>query len=125
MLPVLLSKGVNENRISIERVSEVTSYNTSQIFGMYPRKGTIRQGADADLTIVDLNLEKKVTPEVLQSYSDYTIYDGWKLKGWPVLTMVRGQIVMQDGEVDTNTLGHGEFIARPVIANINPNSNQR
>jgi dihydropyrimidinase len=124
MLPVLLSKGVNENRISIERLSEVTSYNTSLIFGMYPKKGTIQQGTDADLTIVDLNLEKTVTPEILQSYSDYTIYDGWKLKGWPVLTMVRGQIVMQDGEVNTNTLGHGEFIARPTVANNNSKRNQ-
>jgi dihydropyrimidinase len=117
MLPVLLSKGVNEDRIGIERVAEVTSYNTARIFGIYPKKGTIQPGSDADLTIVDLDLEKTVTPELLQSYSDYTIYDGWKLRGWPVMTIVRGNIVMEDGQVAKEALGHGEFISRPVVVN--------
>jgi dihydropyrimidinase len=115
MLPVLLSKGVNENRIGIDRVAEVTSYNAARIFGMYPKKGTILPGSDADLTIVDLGLEKTVSPEILQSYSDYTIYDGWKLRGWPVMTIVRGKIIMEDGQVDSQSVGHGEFIARPVV----------
>ena len=114
MLPVLLSKGVNEDRIGIERIAEVTSYNTARIFGMYPKKGTIQPGSDADLTIVDLDLEKTVTPDLLQSYSDYTIYDGWKLRGWPVMTIVRGNIIMEEGQVATEALGHGEFILRPV-----------
>lgn len=113
MLPVLLSKGVNEDRISMERLSEVTSYNTARIFGMYPKKGTIQQGSDADLTIVDLQLEQKVTPDLLQSYSDYTIYGKWSMQGWPVLTMVRGEVIMQDGQVNSDTLGYGEFITRP------------
>ena len=65
MLPVLLSQGVNEDRIGIERVAEVTSYNTARIFGIYPKKGTIEPGSDADLTIVDLDLEKTVTPDLL------------------------------------------------------------
>ena len=114
MLPVLLSHGVNQDRISIERVAEVTSYNTARIFGMYPKKGTIQPGSDADLTVIDLNLEKKVTPELLQSYADYTIYDGHRLKGWPVMTIVRGKVVMEDGQVDGEALGHGEFVPRPV-----------
>ncbi|HEU4605253.1 MAG TPA: amidohydrolase family protein, partial [Nitrososphaera sp.] len=113
MLPVLLSHGVNQGRISIERVAEVTSYNTARIFGMYPKKGTIQPGSDADLTIVDLGLEQKVTPELLQSYADYTIYDGHRLKGWPVMTIVRGRVVMEGGQVDTQALGHGEFVPRP------------
>lgn len=114
MLPVLLSHGVNQDRISIERVAEVTSYNTARIFGMYPKKGTIQPGSDADLTLVDLDLEKKITPELLQSYADYTIYDGHRLKGWPVMTIVRGRVVMEDGQVDSKALGHGEFVPRPV-----------
>jgi dihydropyrimidinase len=113
MLPVLLDHGVNQERISIERVAEATSYNTARIFGMYPRKGTIQPGSDADLVIVDLDLEKKVTPELLQSYSDYTIYDGLKMKGWPTMTIVRGKVIMEDGQVDSSSLGHGEFIRRP------------
>lgn len=99
ILPVLLSEGVNRNRISIQRVAEVSSYNTARIFGLYPRKGTIDVGSDADLVMVDLDLEKTVTPQLLGSMSDFTIYDGWRLKGWPVLTMVRGEVVMKDGKI--------------------------
>lgn len=113
MLPVLLDQGVNQRRITIERVSEVTSYNASRIFGMFPRKGTIQVGSDADLVVVDLDLVKTVTPELLQSYSDYTIYDGWKLTGWPVMTIVRGKVLMEDGQVDESALGHGQFVPRP------------
>ena len=115
MLPVLLSQGVNEHRIGIETVAEVTSYNTARIFGIYPKKGTIQPGSDADLTIVNLDLEKTVRPEMLQSYSDYTIYDGWKLRGWPVITIVRGKIIMEDGQIDDQAHEHGEFIPRPVV----------
>ncbi len=113
MLPVLLHHGVNQDRIGIERVVELTSYNTARIFGIYPKKGTIQPGSDADVVIVDMELEQKVTPELLQSYSDYTIYDGQKLKGWPVMTMVRGKTVMQDGQVAGDALGHGQFVSRP------------
>jgi dihydropyrimidinase len=113
LLPVLLSKGVNENRISLERVTEVTSYNAARIFGLYPKKGTIGIGSDADLTIVDLDLVRRVTPEVLQSYSDYSIYDDWELQGWPVLTMVRGRVIMENSQVENTTCGYGEFLHSP------------
>jgi dihydropyrimidinase len=116
MLPVLLSHGVNQDRISIEKVAEITSYNTARIFGMYPKKGTIQPGSDADLTMVDLDLEQKVTPDLLQSYSDYTIYDSHRLRGWPVMTIVRGKVIMENGQVDSKALGHGEFVPRPVAA---------
>jgi dihydropyrimidinase len=112
MLPVLLSEGVNKDRITLERLVEVTSYSTARIFDMYPSKGTIMNGSDADLTIIDLEMQKTVTPDILQSSSDYTIYDGWKLNGWPVATIVRGTIVMNDGSVDENTLGQGKLILR-------------
>ncbi len=110
LLPVLLCKGVNEGRISLERVAEVTSYNAARIFGLYPKKGTIEKGSDADVTIIDLDLVQKVTPEILQSYSDYSIYEGWELRGWPVFTIVRGRVIMENGQVDKNTCGFGEFV---------------
>jgi dihydropyrimidinase len=112
MLPVLLSEGVNKDRITLERLVEVTSYSTAKIFDMYPSKGTIVNGSDADLAIIDLDMQKSVTPDLLMSSSDYTIYDGWKLTGWPVTTIVRGMIVMNDGLVDENALGHGKLIPR-------------
>ncbi len=112
MLPVLLSEGVNKKRIDLVQVSELCSYNASRIFNMYPKKGTIAEGTDADLTVIDLDLEKQVTPELLQSYSDYTIYDGWRLTGWPIMTIVRGKIVMENGIVNESLVGHGQFIKR-------------
>ena len=110
MLPVMLSEGANKNRINLIRISEICSANVSRIFGLFPKKGTIIKGSDADLTIVDMNKEQTVTPDILNSHSDYTIYDGWKLKGWPIMTIVRGRIVMENGNVDQSSIGHGNFI---------------
>jgi dihydropyrimidinase len=110
LLPVMLSKGVNEGKVSLERVVEVTSYNAARIFGLYPKKGTIEIGSDADIAIIDLDLIQKVTPEILQSYSDYSIYEGWELQGWPLFTLVRGRVIMENGQVDKSTLGFGEFV---------------
>lgn len=110
MLPVMLSEGVNKSRMSLEKLSEICCYNPARIFGLYPKKGTIQCGADADLTIIDLEEEREVTPEILQGYSDYTIYEGWKLRGWPTMTLVRGRVVMENGWVDPHSIGHGRFV---------------
>ena len=99
MLPLMLSEGVNKNRITLEKVAELCSYNTARIHGLYPRKGAIIPGADADLVIVDLDKKMTVTPEILQSGANFSLYDGWELKGWPVLTMVRGNVVMKEGKI--------------------------
>jgi dihydropyrimidinase len=93
-------------------VSQITSYNTARIFGMYPRKGTIQPGSDADIVVIDLSQRQKVSPEILQSYSDYTIYDGWELRGWPVMTMVRGRVIMEDGKINESSRGYGQFVHR-------------
>jgi dihydropyrimidinase len=111
ILPVLLSEGVNKGRLTIERAAEVSSYNTAKIFGLYPKKGTIQVGSDADLAIVDLNFEQVVTAKTLPSAADFSIYEGWKMKGWPVMTIIRGEIVAQDGKV-VEKKGFGRFVAR-------------
>ena len=110
ILPVMLSEGVNKGRISLEQLVMITSYNAAKIFDLKD-KGNLLVGYDADLTIIDLNKEVKVTPDILNSYSDYTIYDGMTLKGWPILTMVRGSIVMKDGVI-VGRRGYGKYIAR-------------
>jgi dihydropyrimidinase len=109
MLPVLLSEGVHKKRISLEKVAEITSFNPAKIFNLFPRKGTIQVGGDADVCIVDLDLSKKIEPKMLQSHSDFSLYQGWSLKGWPILTMVRGKIIMKEGEI-VGSKGHGRFI---------------
>ena len=111
LLPLLLSEGVNKGRISLEKVAEVASYNTAKIFGLYPKKGTIQVGSDADFAIVDLDTEKTVNPEMLQSLSDFSLWDGWKLKGWPVMTILRGEVIMENGKV-LNQEGFGKYIKR-------------
>lgn len=110
MLPVLLHYGVVMRQLSLVRLAELTSYNTSKIFGLFPKKGTIQKGSDADLVVIDLDLTKKVNPDILQSSSDYTIYDGHELQGWPILTISRGKIIMENGNVYTENKGHGEFV---------------
>lgn len=110
-LPILLSEGVNRNKISLEQLGRLTSYNAAKIFGMYPKKGSLgeKKGSDADIVLVDLKLEKKVDGQVLGGFSDYLVYDGWQLRGWPVKTIVRGQVVAEDFEV-VGKRGYGEFV---------------
>ena len=115
MMPILLSEGVNKGRINLQQLSNLTSLNTAKIFGMYPKKGIIQKDSDADVVLVDMKAEKKVSPELLNGYSDYTVYDGWNLKGWPVKTLVRGTVVAEDSKV-TGKQGYGKFIQRPVSA---------
>lgn len=121
ILPIVLSEGVNKGRLTLERAVEVTSHNAAKIFHMYPQKGTIAIGSDADLVVVDLDLEQVVTPALMQHRSDYNIYEGMNLKGWPVLTMVRGTVVARDFEI-VAPAGHGRYqslngyLRRPVAA---------
>lgn len=111
MLPSLLSEGVNKGRLTLERLVAVTSYNTAKAFGMLPRKGMITVGSDADFAIVDLGLEQKVNAPILHSASDFTLFDGWTLKGWPITTVVRGNVVFKDGNIRGKP-GTGRFVAR-------------
>ena len=97
-MPVLLSEGYHKGKISLERIAEVTSYNASVIFNL-PEKGKLLPGTDADLTIVDMELEKVVDAEALKSYSDFSVFEGMRLKGWPVATMLRGRMVVRNGEI--------------------------
>jgi dihydroorotase (multifunctional complex type) len=113
-LPLMLSEGVNKGRISMERLVEICCYNNAKAYGLYPRKGTISPGADADLVLVDLDLEREVVPSQLYSATDFTPWTGWRLKGWPTLTMVRGGIVMRDGEI-TAMPGTGKTLRCGVV----------
>lgn len=113
-LPVLLSEGVNKGRITLEKLVEVCCYNNAKTFGIYPKKGTISVGSDADLTIVDLNKTDKMSIEKLHYWaSDFTIFEGMKLKGWPTHTILRGKIVMEKGQITTKP-GVGKYLPRKI-----------
>lgn len=111
LLAVMLSEGVNKRKIPIEKVVEICSYNAARFFGLFPRKGTMSVGSDADLVIADMKKVRKVTRDILKGSSDWSLYDGMELKGWPVLTMLRGNIVMEEGEV-TGKPGVGLYLHR-------------
>lgn len=113
MLPILLSEGVNRDRLSLEGLVHLTSRNAAGIFGMGGQKGSLERGFDADVTVVDLNLEKRVDGGMFGGFSDYVVYDGWSLKGWPVKTMVRGRMVAEDFAV-VGKMGHGRLVGRRV-----------
>jgi dihydropyrimidinase len=113
LLPVMLSEGVNKGRISLQKLVEITSYNTARTFGLYPKKGAIEVGSDADLVLLDMEKKQVVRADRLYHISDFSLFEGWKLKGWPVLTMVRGGVVMEGGEI-TGKAGDGRFVPRPV-----------
>ncbi|MCC7412035.1 MAG: amidohydrolase family protein [Gammaproteobacteria bacterium] len=98
LLPVMLSEGVNKGRISLEKLVEVCAWNPARVFGLFPRKGQIAVGADADLVVVDLERRRKVEAKNLESMCDWSIYDGWELTGWPTHTILRGEIVAEDGK---------------------------
>ena len=110
MLPILLSEGVNKNKISLNQLVELTSFNASKIFGMIS-KGAIEIGYDADITIIDIKKEKKANSLLFGGFSDYLVYDDWMLKGWPLKTIVRGQIISEDFEV-VGRRGFGKLVPR-------------
>ncbi len=108
-LSVLISEGFHKRGLDMERIAKITSYNVARIFNLYPRKGTLAVGSDADFVIVDVNREKKVSKEIIQSFSQFSIYEGWTLKGWPVLTVCRGKVIMAEGEI-VGDRGWGNFL---------------
>jgi len=99
MLPLLLSEGVNKGRISMWKLQQVISENPARVFGLYPMKGTIRKGSDADLVIVDLKLTRRVRGSDLHYKVGWTPYEGWRLRGWPWLTIHRGSVIFQDDQI--------------------------
>lgn len=113
VIPILLNDGVNQNRITLEQFVQFTSQNAAKIFGMYPQKGTLEKNSDADITMIDLKKEKKVTSDLFGGFSDYIVYEGRNLKGWPVKTLVRGEIVADDFEI-IGKLGHGKLVERKI-----------
>lgn len=98
LLPVMLTEGVNKGRITLERLVEICCENPARAFGIYPKKGTITVGSDADLVIVDLQRTIKVSRDMIHSSPGWSLWEGMELKGWPVMTVLRGNIVMERAE---------------------------
>jgi dihydropyrimidinase len=108
-LPLLFSEGVGKGRITLNEFVALTSTNAARMYGLYPRKGTIAVGSDADLVIWNSDQEVAISNALLHHAVDYTPYEGMHVKGWPAVTVSRGKVVWRDGQF-RGQAGHGEFL---------------
>ena len=113
ILPVLLSEGVNKGRLTLERVVELTSARFAKLMGASPRKGAIEVGSDGDRVMIDLEKRVTIDADILNSYSDYTPFEGLELKGWPRMTIAGGHVLYEDGEVNRDSSHRGTVITVP------------
>ncbi|MHB8577899.1 MAG: dihydropyrimidinase [Dehalococcoidia bacterium] len=111
LLPMLFSEGVRTGRISIERFVQLISANPARIMGLYPRKGTIAPGSDADLVIWDPERPRTIHAPEMHSASDFDVFEGFSVTGWPVMTLSRGEVVFENGR-PSEAAGRGRLAAR-------------
>lgn len=110
-MPMLWTQGVRTGRITPNEFVAVTSTNIAKIFGMYPRKGAVAVGADADLVVWDPEKSKTITASSQQSAIDYNVFEGHEVTGLPRYVLSRGRVMVKDGDFDGQE-GHGQFIER-------------
>lgn len=110
-LPILFSEGVKKGRIDINRFVALTATNHAKLYGLYPRKGTIAIGSDADIVLWDPERRVTIAQSLLHHGADYTPYEGFDVVGWPTLTMVRGRTVVKDGRL-IGSPSHGIHLQR-------------
>jgi dihydropyrimidinase len=110
-LPILFSEGVVKGRIDLNRFVALSATNHAKTYGLYPRKGTIAIGSDADIAIWDPTREVTISQDILHHGPDYTPYEGLRVTGWPVTMLVRGEVVVADGTL-VGRKGAGQHLAR-------------
>jgi dihydropyrimidinase len=110
-MPLLYSEGVRTKKLTLEQMIALTSTNPAKLFGLYPKKGLIAVGSDGDVAIWDPNLKKKVTHEEQLSNAKFSIFAGWEITGWPIITIRRGEVVYENGKI-TAAPGSGRLAPR-------------
>jgi dihydropyrimidinase len=100
-----------KGRIDLNSFVGLTATNHAKIYGLYPRKGTIAVGSDADIALWDPKRKVSIRHDLIHDGSDYTPYEGLEVRGWPVLTMVRGRVVVDEG-VLVGAKGYGTYLPR-------------
>jgi dihydropyrimidinase len=110
-LPIVFSEGVGKGRISLRTMVATMSTNPARMYGMYPKKGCIAVGSDADIVVIDPKARVTLAASSLHQHTDYCPYEGLEVTGYPIVTMSRGEVIYQDGEY-FGTKGRGKFIKR-------------
>jgi dihydropyrimidinase len=116
-LPVTYTKLAATGRISLERFADITSTNAAKILGMYPRKGAIAVGSDADIVLFDPNLRKRLRLSDLHSGADYSIWEGFQCLGYPVATILRGKVIVERGRL-VGSSTDGRWLARKIAPGV-------
>jgi dihydropyrimidinase len=110
-VPVIFSEGVSKGRISVNKFVKVVCTNPAKLFGCYPEKGTLLIGSDADIMIIDPAKEVTIANSLLHSQADYTPYEGMAIKGYPIVTINKGEVLWENGEFKGEA-GRGNLIRR-------------
>ena len=110
-MELLFSEGVNKGRITLNKYVEVASTNAAKIFGMFPKKGTIAIGSDADIVLFDANEKHTLSAKTHHMNVDYSGYEGWEVKGKVKTVLLRGQVVIDNNECKVQK-GYGQFVKR-------------
>ena len=116
-MPVVYTKFVSSGRISLERFVDITSTNAAKILGMYPKKGAIAAGSDADIAIFDPGMNKTITLDDLHADSDYSIWEGFECQGYPVTTILRGNVIVDNGVLKGSSTD-GQWLSRKVAPSV-------
>ena len=110
-MPVFFTKAVKKNKMNLKQFAEITAENPARLMGIYPKKGVLQKGADADLIMIDPNEKRRISSSMLHENVDYSLYEGMESFGWPQMTMSRGKIIVKDGKF-VGSKGYGKFIKR-------------
>ncbi len=112
-MQILWSEGVAKGRITANEFVALTATNHAKLYGLYPKKGTIAVGSDADIVLWDANRKEVIRQEILHHGADYTPWEGFAVTGWPVMTIARGKVIVEDGTV-LGQPGDGAFLRREI-----------
>jgi dihydropyrimidinase len=113
---IVYSEGVVKRKMSLERFAAVTSTNAAKILGLYPRKGVIAPGSDADIAIIDPSIKKTLAREDFH-VSDYSPWEGWAIQGWPITTVLRGRVVVENRRMVSDSRD-GKLVARKISGEV-------
>ena len=119
-VPIVFQEGVLKRGLSLKRFVEVVSTHSAKIFGLYPQKGVIAPESDADIVIIDPEKKHSLDAADLHQGTDLSVYEGMKVTGWPVATILRGQLIVENEDF-IGQPGYGQFVKGKLDASVMAN----